>query len=179
MIPPSYHKVSFRFLFKIVSLVFFTWGHQWISFHCDGVCHSELFSFWIIDISNSSHNPKSKKIGLWRPYLRVFLKIHNLATLTQNLLSYKHLLVYHTSQDSFYKWTKISSLEIDIFGLKWARIFFLKFTEPLQRYLLTCQANSAFLGRFFCTGQQQLWRGSVNFKIKSLDHFLPSFLVHL
>ena len=27
-------------------------------------------------------------------------------------------LTVHTSQDSFYKWTKISSLEIDIFGLK-------------------------------------------------------------
>ena len=25
----------------------------------------------------------------------------------------------------------------------------MKFTEPLQIYLLTCQANSAFLGRFF------------------------------
>ena len=34
--------------------------------------------------------------------------------------------------------------------------FILKFTEPLQRYLLTCLANSAFLGRFFYTGQQQL-----------------------
>ena len=32
----------------------------------------------------------------------------------------------------------------------------LKFHEPLQRYLLTCQANSAILGRFFGTGQQQL-----------------------
>ena len=45
--------------------------------------------------------------------------------------------------------------------------FILKLTEPLQRYQLTCQANSALLGRFFCTGQQQLWRGSVNFKINS------------
>ena len=34
--------------------------------------------------------------------------------------------------------------------------FILKFTEPLQRYLLTCQANSAFLGGYFCTWQQQL-----------------------
>ena len=34
----------------------------------------------------------------------------------------------------------------------------LKFHIPLQRYLLTSQANIAFLGRFFCTGQQQLWR---------------------
>ena len=38
------------------------------------------------------------------------------------------------------------------------------------------QANSALMGIFFGTGQQQLWRGSVNFKIKILDHFLPSFL---
>ena len=36
----------------------------------------------------------------------------------------------------------------------------LKFHGGLQRYLLTCQANSAFLGRFFCTGQPP-W----NFKI--------------
>ena len=41
----------------------------------------------------------------------------------------------------------------------------LKFHGGLQRYLLTCQANSAFLGRFFCTGQQQLWRPSWNLKI--------------
>ena len=51
----------------------------------------------------------------------------------------------------------------------------LKFTEPLQIYLLSCLANSAILGRY-CTRQQQIWRGSVDFKIKSLDNFLPSFL---
>ena len=45
--------------------------------------------------------------------------------------------------------------------------FILKLTEPLQRYLLSCQANSAILGRYFCTGQQQLWRGSANFKVNS------------
>ena len=33
--------------------------------------------------------------------------------------------------------------------------FFLKSFVPLQRYLLTYQANSAVLGRFFCTGQEQ------------------------
>ena len=53
--------------------------------------------------------------------------------------------------------------------------FILKFTEPLQRYLLTCQANQALLGRFFCTGQQQLWRGSVNFKINSRPLFTIIF----
>ena len=48
-----------------------------------------------------------------------------------------------------------------IFGLKMMmksglEKIILKFQGGLQRYLLTCQANSAFLGRFFCTGQQQL-----------------------
>ena len=67
----------------------------------------------------------------------------------------------HTNLNSLYNWTKISSLEIDIFDLKMMvksglEFFILKLNEPLQRYLLTCQANSAFLGRFFSTGQQQL-----------------------
>ena len=53
--------------------------------------------------------------------------------------------------------------------------FILKLTEPLQRYLLSCQANSAILGRYFCTGQQQLWRGSVNFKINSRPLFTIIF----
>ena len=53
--------------------------------------------------------------------------------------------------------------------------FILKFTKPLQRYLLTCQANSALMGRFFGTGQQQLWRGSVNFKINSRPLFTIIF----
>ena len=69
--------------------------------------------------------------------------------------------IHHTSQNSFNKWTKISSLEINIFDLKMMvksglEFFILKFYQPLQRYLLTCQANSALLGRSFCTGQQQL-----------------------
>ena len=60
-------------------------------------------------------------------------------------------LTFHTSYNSFNKWTKISSLEITIFDWKMMvksglDIFILKFTKPLQRYLLTCQANSAFLG---------------------------------
>ena len=53
--------------------------------------------------------------------------------------------------------------------------FILKLTEPLQRYLLSCQANSAILGRYFCTGQQQLWRGSVNFKMNSRPLFTIIF----
>ena len=53
--------------------------------------------------------------------------------------------------------------------------FILKLTEPLQRYLLSCQANSAILGKYFCTGQQQLWRGSVNFKINSRPVFTIIF----
>ena len=54
----------------------------------------------------------------------------------------------------------ISSLEIDIFDLKMIvlsglEFFILKFTEPLQSYPLTFHANSAFLGRLFCTEKQQ------------------------
>ena len=55
----------------------------------------------------------------------------------------------------------------------------LKLNKPLQRYLVTCQANSAFLDWFFCTGQQQLWslKGLVQFQNKkNLDHFSSSFL---
>ena len=59
--------------------------------------------------------------------------------------------------------------------MKSGQEFILKLTEPLLRYLLTCQANSALLGRFFCTGQQQLWRGSVNFKINSRPLFIIIF----
>ena len=48
-----------------------------------------------------------------------------------------------------------------IFGLKMMvksglEKIILKFHHGFQRYLLTCQANSANLGRVFCTGQQQL-----------------------
>ena len=66
----------------------------------------------------------------------------------------------HTTQNGQNKWTKILTLETTIFGLKMmvknGLFFILKSYVPLQRYLLTCQANSAILGRFFCTGQQQL-----------------------
>ena len=60
----------------------------------------------------------------------------------------------HTAYNSKNKWTKISDLETNIFELKVGMksglgFFILKFYQPLQRYLLTCQANSAFLGRFF------------------------------
>jgi hypothetical protein len=57
--------------------------------------------------------------------------------------------------------TKILSHETTIFGLKMMvksglEFFILKSYVPLQRYLLTCHANSAIMGRVFCTGQQQL-----------------------
>ena len=49
--------------------------------------------------------------------------------------------------------------------------FILKFTEPLQRYLQSCWADNIY----FCTGQQQLWKGSVNFKINSRPLFTTIF----
>ena len=69
---------------------------------------------------------------------------------------------------------KLSFLSLKIM-VKSGLEFILKLAEPLQRYLLSCQANSTILGRYFCTGQQQLWRGSVNFKINSRPLFTIIF----
>ena len=79
-------------------------------------------------------------------------------------------LVSHTSL-SLTGWLNSRVLKLTFLALKMivksGLEFILKFTEPLQIYLLTCQANSALMGRFFATGQQQLWRGSVTFKMKN------------
>ena len=49
--------------------------------------------------------------------------------------------------------------------------FIFKSYVPLQGYLLTCQVNSAILGRFFCTGQQQQQKkGHVGFQNKKTFH---------
>jgi hypothetical protein len=42
--------------------------------------------------------------------------------------------------------------------------FILKFAEPLQRYLLTCQANSAFLGIFFLNWAAATLKGLGDFQ---------------
>jgi hypothetical protein len=74
--------------------------------------------------------------------------------------------------------TNLLSVEMTIFSLKMTVksgldiYFFFKLNKPL----LTCQANSTFLGQLFCTGQQQLWRGSFDFKNKISHNFSSSFL---
>ena len=66
---------------------------------------------------------------------------------TLSPLAYYHFFyTLHTSQESLYKWTKILSLEIDIFGLKMMmksglEFFILKFTEPLQSCCCPVQKN--------------------------------------
>ena len=66
-----------------------------------------------------------------------------------------------------------------IFGLKMivksGLDFFFEIPLAPLEILLINQANSVFLGSFFCNGHQQLWWGAQNFKKKILDHFLPSF----
>ena len=53
--------------------------------------------------------------------------------------------------------------------------FILKFTKPLQRYLLTSQANSALLGRFFLHWAAATLKGLGEFQNeKILGHFSPS-----
>jgi hypothetical protein len=46
--------------------------------------------------------------------------------------------------------------------------FILKFYLPLQRYLITCQANSAFLGRMFLNWAAATLKGLVEFENKEI-----------
>ena len=48
--------------------------------------------------------------------------------------------------------------------------------RPLQRYLPTCQAKSAFHGRFFALGNNNSEGGHWISKWKIIEHFSPSFL---
>ena len=61
-------------------------------------------------------------------------------------------------------------------GKKWSRLFILKFTEPLQSCRCPVQKYLPTMAELAWQLSRYLWRGSVNFKIKSLDHFLPSLL---
>ena len=58
-----------------------------------------------------------------------------------------------------------------IFGLKMivksGLDFFFEIPLAPPEILLINQANSVFLGSFFCTGHQQLWWGAQNFKKKN------------
>ena len=70
----------------------------------------------------------------------------NLATFLAKKLKKTTVNFQHTSQNSFNKWTKISSLEIDIFDLKMMvksglEFFILKFTKPLQSCCCPVQKN--------------------------------------
>ena len=52
---------------------------------------------------------------------------------------------------------------------------FSQFTKKMGKMGWIGSANSSVLDRYFCTGQQQLWRGSVNFKINSRPLFTIIF----
>ena len=79
----------------------------------------------------------------------------------------------HTSYNCFYKWTKISSLEIIIFelkndGKKWSRIYFEIDRAPSELLLPSAKFSAQ-------NGSRYLWRGSVNFKINSRPLFTVIF----
>ena len=70
-----------------------------------------------------------------------------ISLLTFEVKVFKEVLT-HTSQNLFYKWTKISSLEINIFEINHISLiclefFILKFTEPLQSYCCPVKKKSA------------------------------------
>ena len=94
------------------------------------------------------------------------------------LISSKKLGVYkntrntvHTSQNSFNKWSKILSLEVTIFDLKMivksGLDFFIFFSEPLQRQMLSCQAKSALLRQIFLHWAATTLKGLTEFKVKN------------
>ena len=84
-------------------------------------------------------------------------------------------VLLHTNQNSFYKWTKISSLEINIFHLKMMvksglEFFTLKFTKPLwpSELLLPSANKSAQKGLIGLAGQQVSLKGLGEFQNKKI-----------
>ena len=115
---------------------------------------------------------------------------YNTATLVEDLVEHWDERLIQTGwcqADSYLKLEKIIKIISNL--LDWGTIFglkmmvksgleniILKFHEPLQRYLLTCQANSAFLGRIFALGSNNSEGARGISKYFFLDHFSPSFL---
>ena len=88
----------------------------------------------------------------------------------------------HAAQNSKNKQTKFLTLATIIFGLKMMVksgldfFFILKSYVPLQRYLFTCQANSAISGRFvLALGSSNSEGARRILKQKILDHFSSPF----
>jgi hypothetical protein len=83
----------------------------------------------------------------------IFLKVLNIKSSSIK----KHFTLARTLSISGLKSRvfKLSFLSLKI-TVKSGLEFILKFTQSLQRYLLSHQANLAILGRYFCPGQQQL-----------------------
>ena len=82
---------------------------------------------------------------------------------------------FHSTKNSFNRWTKISSLENDIFDLKMMvknglELFF-KFTEPLQSCCCPVQKNLPRKAELAWQVSRYLWRGLLNFKIKDSRPF--------
>ena len=84
------------------------------------------------------------------------------------------------SFESCYKWTKISSLEINIFEINHISLiclefFILKFTKPLQSCCCPVQKNLPRRAELAWQVSRYLWRGSVDFKKKSRPFFIIIF----
>ena len=90
------------------------------------------------------------------------------------IVKFEETMHKHTSQNSFNKWTKISSLEITIFDLKMKvksglEFFILKFTKPLQSCCCPVQKNLLRKAELARQVSRYLLRGS-------MEHFSSSFL---
>ena len=102
--------------------------------------------------SNSMKEHKDKQLYCWTGILNL--------TGTKN----------YTPAKTHFKWTKISSLEIDVFWLKndsekWFII--LKFSELLQSCCCLVQKNLPLRAELAMQFSTYLWRGLLNFKINN------------
>ena len=79
--------------------------------------------------------------------------------------------VYHTSQNSLYKWTKISSLEMDIFGLKMMKksglgFFYFEIQRAPSKIPANLPGQFSLSGPFFLHWAAATRKGLVQFQNK-------------
>ena len=101
---------------------------------------------WALIRLSIQQNKRFAASQFWCLPLKTFLKACNTLLRTHRISGLKSQVLKHF-------WLK-TDVE------KWSRIFHFEILlAPWEMQLLTCQANSASLGRILCTGQQQLKRG--------------------
>ena len=137
------------------------------------LCRLPELTTWRQDVTRKQklHDHEAALPGLVKPknhkmHISIFIPKYVLSS-WQKKLSTKQLEI-HTSYNSSCKWTK--SLDIDIFYLKIKRrleFSILKFTDSLLSCCCPVQKYPPRMAELAWQLSSYLWRGSMNFKIKS------------